>query len=1144
MHARPQGLRVRRVQLNVSLRQYLIRWRNQPEPEDWTWEDAAPYDQDPHYVHLRTDYQKRLSSGFPIDDSSYQYDWSLRRVRRHEVDDLRIPAKIMGERIHPRHRVRQFLILWRGETLRDATWEETEQYEHDDAFRLLRLDYNERCKAGVDIRNPCLYYDEESNTIVDEGQEMGEASASPSPPTAGTHSPQQQQGASVFESAVRRAMVTAGAISSTVPSSSAAASALAAGAASSATHGTRFYGGRHWLRRLHLLRLLEKGLGHVIRWGLYAPRTLLRMRQFLMFDVDIRDINRQQRERLIKLLHTQFYARPTPPAAVERKLVRVFKLEWTSTQPRHANLRSVLLKHRHRLPLDTGWLVPDELVVAKRLIRPFGKFALYYTRVARTMDAGDLISVLITENDDDYQSNPQQPCIFCSHLPDTYRPQSGCVVTGDLSLITLLPTLVHDVTDRGAAELLKLCELGPRFRCASRADPMRTLYEALTAFIHEIARKADLEPSQFNEYKHYVLNECRENLDTGYVKEKDPVHAPRQGVAFTRAARSALRAIHERFALAPIDKAANQMAIICRAHYLRGLRSELHRVGGAYQSAPDSDDATAVILRHSNELSPLGLMDPIHVVARELDAGDRTAPSLPYLYWLPKLHKSPVGARFIAGSASCTTTKLSKVLTKALSLISQTLRTKDDELLAATGIRRYIVIDGFEQFTGVFRKWHRGLTPHPYRKLASGDFSTLYTTLPHDDLVDKIRLVIQEAWDWLEEKKHATLQLKVFTPEHSDNVHASWATRAVATTRASEHLVHSKHEHPFTRETLTDAVRLLVDNIYSVNGGKLLRQVVGIPMGTNCAPLLANLYLYWYESTFIDQLSRNDAVEAQAFHMTFRYIDDVLSADNPYWTYYSTRPCDEGGIYPRELTLSDTTLDEGNLVHYVGTSITNPPLPSRPFHIDVFNKRSEFPFVVRLYPHMSSLIPTNIPYGVFTGQLHRFAEICSTPLAFINQAISTASVLLQRGCVLKRLCRCFKASLQRRYAKPQPPETEHKARYTHYNPAAAAKESKGRMRFVQIEQITLSAALLSARGADHARHEQPSPSITVAPFPSPPIVAASPPLPSAPSHHHHHHPHPLQPPTSHHDRDSPHLLKCTNGSGDSTSSTDRCARGA
>jgi hypothetical protein len=43
---------------------------------------------------------------------------------------------------------------------------------------------------------------------------------------------------------------------------------------------------------------------------------------------------------------------------------------------------------------------------------------------------------------------------------------------------------------------------------------------------------------------------------------------------------------------------------------------------------------------------------------------------------------------------------------------------------------------------------------------------------------------------------------------------------------------------------------VLVDNIYVVFGDQVFQQSVGIPMGTNCAPLFADLFLHSYEAEF------------------------------------------------------------------------------------------------------------------------------------------------------------------------------------------------------------------------------------------------------------------------------------------------------
>jgi hypothetical protein len=57
---------------------------------------------------------------------------------------------------------------------------------------------------------------------------------------------------------------------------------------------------------------------------------------------------------------------------------------------------------------------------------------------------------------------------------------------------------------------------------------------------------------------------------------------------------------------------------------------------------------------------------------------------------------------------------------------------------------------------------------------------------------------------------------------------------------------------------------------------RVFPKTVGIPIGTNCAPLLADLFLYSYEADFIQRLlKKNEKKLARSFNFTFRYIDDV-----------------------------------------------------------------------------------------------------------------------------------------------------------------------------------------------------------------------------------------------------------------------------
>ena len=76
----------------------------------------------------------------------------------------------------------------------------------------------------------------------------------------------------------------------------------------------------------------------------------------------------------------------------------------------------------------------------------------------------------------------------------------------------------------------------------------------------------------------------------------------------------------------------------------------------------------------------------------------------------------------------------------------------------------------------------------------------------------------------------------------------------------------------------------LLDNIYIRFGTKLYRQIVGIRMGIYCAPLVAGVFLFCYESDFMTSLSDVKQVEIiEEFKSTSRYLDDLLNIDNPYF---------------------------------------------------------------------------------------------------------------------------------------------------------------------------------------------------------------------------------------------------------------------
>ena len=76
---------------------------------------------------------------------------------------------------------------------------------------------------------------------------------------------------------------------------------------------------------------------------------------------------------------------------------------------------------------------------------------------------------------------------------------------------------------------------------------------------------------------------------------------------------------------------------------------------------------------------------------------------------------------------------------------------------------------------------------------------------------------------------------------------------------------------------MCEALTFLLDSTYIRSDSKLYRQIVGIPIGTNCAPLVADLFLFCYERDFMLSLSEDNQSEViEAFNSSSRYLHDLM----------------------------------------------------------------------------------------------------------------------------------------------------------------------------------------------------------------------------------------------------------------------------
>ena len=104
---------------------------------------------------------------------------------------------------------------------------------------------------------------------------------------------------------------------------------------------------------------------------------------------------------------------------------------------------------------------------------------------------------------------------------------------------------------------------------------------------------------------------------------------------------------------------------------------------------------------------------------------------------------------------------------------------------------------------------------------------------------------------------------------------------------------------------MCEALTFLSDNIYSRFGSKLYSQIVGIPICTNCAPLVADLFFFCYVRDFILSLSENNQSDViGAFNSTSRHLDDLLNIDNNFFDSMVNR------IYPSDLQLNMTNVSD------------------------------------------------------------------------------------------------------------------------------------------------------------------------------------------------------------------------------------------
>ena len=189
-------------------------------------------------------------------------------------------------------------------------------------------------------------------------------------------------------------------------------------------------------------------------------------------------------------------------------------------------------------------------------------------------------------------------------------------------------------------------------------------------------------------------------------------------------------------------------------------------------------------------------------------------------------------------------------------------------------------------------------------------------------------------------------------------------------------------------------------------GGRVFQQTVGIPMGTNCAPLLADFFIYSYEAHFIQGLLKKSEKKLARcfFNFTFRYIDDVLSLNNSRFGDFVDR------IYSIEIEIKDTS-DTNRSASYLDLHLeidSEGRLRTKPY-----NKKDDFNFPIVNFPFICSNIPAALAYGVYISQMIRYSRACGSYKDVLDRGLLLTRKLLNQGFLLVKL----KSSLREFYGR-------------------------------------------------------------------------------------------------------------------------------
>ena len=302
-----------------------------------------------------------------------------------------------------------------------------------------------------------------------------------------------------------------------------------------------------------------------------------------------------------------------------------------------------------------------------------------------------------------------------------YNP-SGHVITGDLNIIQ------HE-------SLRKVISHGPKFTEHQHINwkhNFKIIMDAVEDYAKRwIKREVDQDP-ELESLSDWVRT-IRSLVQGRIHKLKNCVNSRPKSVFKDQDAVKCLSSLHDKYVIVPVEKASNNIVFVCKSYYFECLIKELGINSNTSSNTtykPTSFDKDEILANHRSFMTSLNI------------PSGKESEDLPYLYWIPKLHKTPYKERYIAGSSTCSTKELSIHLTKILSAVKEGQQKYCETVYSRSGINHMWILKNSKDLLD-------NLKSRSFSQVSSiktFDFSTLYTTLPHDKLKTRLKETIHKAF--------------------------------------------------------------------------------------------------------------------------------------------------------------------------------------------------------------------------------------------------------------------------------------------------------------------------------------------------------------------------------------------------------------